>query len=319
MKWTGLNELRESYLSFFESKGHLRLPSFSLIPQNDKSLLLINSGMAPMKPYFQGTKEPPRRRVTTCQKCIRTPDLENVGKTARHGTYFEMLGNFSFGDYFKTEAIEWSWEFLTKTLEIPEEKLWPSVYEKDDEAYDLWKKYVPEENIITDKQSGKDFNRPGYQALKGPLGLRRGDVLVIKSLDRLSRNKEEMKRELQWFKENGIQLKVLDLPTTMIQLEPGQEWIREMVNNILIEVLSSIAQEERHTIRKRQREGIEAAKHAGVRFGPPEKGFPEEWEFYYFQYRKGELTRKYVLEKLGISVDRFKYLKKKYERTQKGG
>lgn len=180
------------------------------------------------------------------------------------------------------------------------------------------KKYVPEENIITDKQSGKDFNRPGYQALKGPLGLRRGDVLVIKSLDRLSRNKEEMKRELQWFKENGIQLKVLDLPTTMIQLEPGQEWIREMVNNILIEVLSSIAQEERHTIRKRQREGIEAAKHAGVRFGPPEKGFPEEWEFYYFQYRKGELTRKYVLEKLGISVDRFKYLKKKYERTQKG-
>lgn len=121
------------------------------------------------------------------------------------------------------------------------------------------KKYVPEENIITDKQSGKDFNRPGYQALKGPLGLRRGDVLVIKSLDRLSRNKEEMKRELQWFKENGIQLKVLDLPTTMIQLEPGQEWIREMVNNILIEVLSSIAQEERHTIRKRQREGIEAA------------------------------------------------------------
>ena len=143
-------------------------------------------------------------------------------------------------------------------------------------------------------------------------------MLVIKSLDRLSRNKEEMKRELQWFKENGIQLKVLDLPTTMIQLEPGQEWIREMVNNILIEVLSSIAQEERHTIRKRQREGIEAAKHAGVRFGPPEKGFPEEWEFYYFQYRKGELTRKYVLEKLGISVDRFKYLKKKYERTQKG-
>ena len=180
------------------------------------------------------------------------------------------------------------------------------------------KKYVPEENIISDKQSGKDFNRPGYQALKGPLGLRRGDVLVIKSLDRLSRNKEEMKRELQWFKENGIQLKVLDLPTTMIQLEPGQEWIREMVNNILIEVLSSIAQEERHTIRKRQAERGEAAKHAGVRFGPPEKGFPEEWEFYYFQYRKGELTRKYVLEKLGISVDRFKYLKKKYERTQKG-
>ena len=148
MKWTGLNELRESYLSFFESKGHLRLPSFSLIPQNDNSLLLINSGMAPMKPYFQGTKEPPRRRVTTCQKCIRTPDLDNVGKTARHGTYFEMLGNFSFGDYFKTEAIAWSWEFFTKVLEIPEERLWPSVYENDEEAYTLWKQYVPEERIV---------------------------------------------------------------------------------------------------------------------------------------------------------------------------
>lgn len=165
MKWTGLNELRESYLSFFESKGHLRLPSFSLIPQNDKSLLLINSGMAPMKPYFQGTKEPPRRRVTTCQKCIRTPDLENVGKTARHGTYFEMLGNFSFGDYFKTEAIEWSWEFLTKTLEIPEEKLWPSVYEKDDEAYALWKKYVPEERIV---KLGKEDNF--WEHGSGPCG-----------------------------------------------------------------------------------------------------------------------------------------------------
>ncbi|MBR5553024.1 MAG: alanine--tRNA ligase [Clostridia bacterium] len=148
MKWTGLNELRESYLSFFESKGHLRLPSFSLIPQNDNSLLLINSGMAPMKPYFQGTKEPPRRRVTTCQKCIRTPDLDNVGKTARHGTYFEMLGNFSFGDYFKKEAIEWSWEYFTKVLEIPEDRLWPSVYENDEEAYNFWKQYVPEERIV---------------------------------------------------------------------------------------------------------------------------------------------------------------------------
>ena len=148
MKWTGLNELRESYLSFFESKGHLRLPSFSLIPQNDNSLLLINSGMAPMKPYFQGTQEPPRRRVTTCQKCIRTPDLDNVGKTARHGTYFEMLGNFSFGDYFKKEAIEWSWEYFTKVLEIPAERLWPSVYENDEEAYEFWKQYVPEERIV---------------------------------------------------------------------------------------------------------------------------------------------------------------------------
>ncbi len=150
MKWTGLNELREKYLSFFESKDHLRLKSFPLIPINDNSLLLINSGMAPMKPYFQGTKEPPRKRVTTCQKCIRTPDLENVGKTARHGTYFEMLGNFSFGDYFKKEAIPWAWEFLTKTLEIPAELLWPSVYEQDDEAYALWRDVigVPEEKII---------------------------------------------------------------------------------------------------------------------------------------------------------------------------
>ncbi len=150
MKWTGLNELRESFLSFFESKEHLRLPSFPLIPRNDKSLLLINSGMAPMKPYFQGTQVPPRKRVCTCQKCIRTPDLENVGKTARHGTYFEMLGNFSFGDYFKKEAIPWAWEFLTVTLGIPADKLWPSVYEKDDEAYALWRDVigVPEERIV---------------------------------------------------------------------------------------------------------------------------------------------------------------------------
>ncbi|MBR5460436.1 MAG: alanine--tRNA ligase [Clostridia bacterium] len=150
MKWTGLNELREKYLSYFEGKGHLRLPSFSLIPQNDNSLLLINSGMAPLKPYFKGTKEPPRNRVTTCQKCIRTPDLDNVGKTARHGTYFEMLGNFSFGDYFKREAIFWAWEFLTVTLEIPADLLWPSVYEQDDEAYDIWIKEVgvPAERVV---------------------------------------------------------------------------------------------------------------------------------------------------------------------------
>ena len=142
MKWTGLNELREKYLSFFESKGHLRLPSFPLVPINDKSLLLINSGMAPMKKFFTGEEEPPRHRVTTCQKCIRTPDLERVGHTARHGTFFEMLGNFSFGDYFKEDAIPWAWEFLTKTLEIPEDLLWPSIYKEDDEAYDIWVKKV---------------------------------------------------------------------------------------------------------------------------------------------------------------------------------
>ena len=142
MKWTSLNDLREKYLSFFESKGHLRLPSFPLVPINDKSLLLINSGMAPMKKFFTGEEEPPRHRVTTCQKCIRTPDLERVGHTARHGTFFEMLGNFSFGDYFKQEAIPWAWEFLTKTLEIPENLLWPSIYEEDDEAYDIWVRKV---------------------------------------------------------------------------------------------------------------------------------------------------------------------------------
>lgn len=139
MEWMSLNTLREKYLSFFESKGHLRLGSFSLVPQGDKSLLLINSGMAPMKKYFTGEVTPPSKRVTTCQKCIRTPDLERVGHTARHGTYFEMLGNFSFGDYFKEEAITWAWEFLTETLEIPSDLLWPSIYESDDEAYAIWK------------------------------------------------------------------------------------------------------------------------------------------------------------------------------------
>ena len=138
----GVNELREMFLSFFESKGHLRLPSFSLIPQNDASLLLINSGMAPMKPYFTGEVEPPRHRVCTCQKCIRTGDIENIGKTARHGTYFEMLGNFSFGDYFKHEAINWSWEFLTKVVGLDENRLYPSIYEDDDEAFDIWNKEV---------------------------------------------------------------------------------------------------------------------------------------------------------------------------------
>ncbi len=142
MEWTGLNELREKYLSFFESKGHLRLPSFPLIPQNDNSLLLINSGMAPMKKYFTGEITPPRKRVTTCQKCIRTPDIERVGKTARHGTYFEMLGNFSFGDYFKHEATKWAWEFFTKVLEMPVDRLWVTIYLDDDEAFDIWTKEV---------------------------------------------------------------------------------------------------------------------------------------------------------------------------------
>ena len=138
MKYMGVNEIREKFLSFFESKGCLRLNSFSLVPKNDASLLLINSGMAPMKKWFTLAEEPPRRRVTTCQKCIRTPDIERVGKTARHGTFFEMLGNFSFGDYFKHEATAWAWEFFTKVMEIPEEKLWVSVYEEDDEAKDIW-------------------------------------------------------------------------------------------------------------------------------------------------------------------------------------
>ena len=144
MKWTSLNELREQYLSFFETKGHLRLPSFPLVPINDKSLLLINSGMAPMKKYFTGEEIPPRNRVTTCQKCIRTPDLERVGHTARHGTFFEMLGNFSFGDYFKEEAITWAWEFLTSDewLAIPAELLWPSIYENDEEAFEIWNKKI---------------------------------------------------------------------------------------------------------------------------------------------------------------------------------
>ena len=130
------------FLEFFESKGHLAMKSFSLIPHNDKSLLLINSGMAPLKPYFTGAEIPPRRRVTTCQKCIRTGDIENVGKTARHGTFFEMLGNFSFGDYFKHEAIAWSWEFLTQVVGLDPNRLYPSIYQDDDEAFDIWNKEI---------------------------------------------------------------------------------------------------------------------------------------------------------------------------------
>ena len=163
----GLNELREMFLSYFESKGHLRLPSFSLIPQNDKSLLLINSGMAPMKPYFKGEAEPPRRRVCTCQKCIRTGDIENIGKTSRHGTYFEMLGNFSFGDYFKKEAIHWSWEFLTKVAGLEPDRLYPSIYENDDEAFEIWNKQegIPAERIF---RFGKEDNF--WEHGSGPCG-----------------------------------------------------------------------------------------------------------------------------------------------------
>lgn len=167
MEWTGLNELREKYLSFFESKGHLRLPSFSLVPQGDKSLLLINAGMAPLKKYFTGELTPPRTRVTTCQKCIRTPDIERVGITARHGTFFEMLGNFSFGDYFKHEATAWAWEFCTKVLEMPADKIYISVYQDDDEAYDIWTKElgVSPEHMV---RLGKEDNFWEHGA--GPCG-----------------------------------------------------------------------------------------------------------------------------------------------------
>ena len=163
----GLNELREMFLSYFESKGHLRLPSFSLVPQNDKSILLINAGMTPMKPWFKGEEEPPCHRVCTCQKCIRTGDIDNVGKTARHGTYFEMLGNFSFGDYFKHEAIAWSWEFLTKVVGLEEDRLYPSVYESDDEAFDIWNKEIgiPKEKIF---RFGKEDNF--WEHGSGPCG-----------------------------------------------------------------------------------------------------------------------------------------------------
>ena len=163
----GLNELREMFLSFFESKGHLRLPSFSLVPQNDKSILLINAGMTPMKPWFKGEEEPPRHRVCTCQKCIRTGDIENIGKTARHGTYFEMLGNFSFGDYFKHEAIAWSWEFLTEVVGLEPDRLYPSIYLNDDEAFDIWNKEVgiPAERIF---RFGKEDNF--WEHGSGPCG-----------------------------------------------------------------------------------------------------------------------------------------------------
>ena len=167
MKFYSENELRRLYLEFFESKGHLKMNSFSLVPKNDKSLLLINAGMAPLKPYFTGQEIPPRRRVTTCQKCIRTGDIENVGKTARHLTFFEMLGNFSFGDYFKKEAIAWSWEFLTEVIGLDPDRLYPSIYQDDDEAFDIWNKQqgIPAERIF---RFGKEDNFWEHGA--GPCG-----------------------------------------------------------------------------------------------------------------------------------------------------
>ena len=162
-----LHDIREKFLKFFESKGHLLHPSYSLIPKNDKSLLLIGAGMAPLKKYFTGEETPPAKRMTTSQKCVRTGDIDNVGKTLRHLTFFEMLGNFSFGDYFKTEAIHWAWEFLTEVMKLPKERLWVSVYEKDDEAYRIWHDEigVPAERIV---KLGKEDN---FWALEvGPSG-----------------------------------------------------------------------------------------------------------------------------------------------------
>ena len=171
-----VNNLRRMYLEFFESKGHLKMDSFSLVPKNDNSLLLINAGMAPLKPYFTGEEIPPRTRVTTCQKCVRTGDIENVGKTARHLTFFEMLGNFSFGDYFKEEAIHWSWEFLTEVLKMDKERLYVTIYENDDEAFKIWNEEigVPAEKImrIGRGPDGKSDNTgpvPAVPALKSTM------------------------------------------------------------------------------------------------------------------------------------------------------
>ena len=169
MKYMGVNELREQFLKFWETKDHLRHASYSLVPENDKSLLLIAAGMAPLKPYFSGAKTPPRKRMTTAQKCIRTNDIDNVGHTARHATFFEMLGNFSFGDYFKEGAINWGWEFITSPewLDIPKDKVWATVYKDDDEAYAIWRDQVgmPEERIV---RLGKDDNF--WEIGTGPCG-----------------------------------------------------------------------------------------------------------------------------------------------------
>ncbi|MBX7366166.1 alanine--tRNA ligase [Clostridium chauvoei] len=193
MKFMGANELRDAYLSFFESKEHLRLESFPLVPKNDKSLLLINAGMAPLKPYFTGLQKPPKTRITTCQKCIRTGDIENVGKTSRHGTFFEMLGNFSFGDYFKGEIIPWAWEFITEVLQIPKEKLYVTIYLEDDESFDIW---CQKTNVDTSRifRLGKDDNF--WEIGVGPCGpcteihYDRGDG-VIKTVEEFLEASEE--------------------------------------------------------------------------------------------------------------------------------
>ena len=187
MQKYGVNELRRKFLEFFESKDHLAMKSFSLVPHNDNSLLLINSGMAPLKPYFTGQEIPPRRRVTTCQKCIRTGDIENIGKTARHGTFFEMLGNFSFGDYFKTEAIHWAWEFLTECVGIPADRLYPSVYLDDDEAFRIWNEEIgiPKERIYRfgkETTSGSMAQVRVVRALRSTMTVERSTVPVRRTL-----------------------------------------------------------------------------------------------------------------------------------------
>ena len=169
IKYAGLNELRTKFLDFFASKEHLIMESFPLVPINDKSLLIISAGMAPLKPYFSGEQKPPKTRIATCQKCVRVNDIEEVGKTSRHCTFFEMLGNFSFGDYFKRESLEWSWEFLTRALEIPPDLLFPSVYIEDNEAFDIWTKEIglPPERI---KKLGKKDNFWEIEGGSGPCG-----------------------------------------------------------------------------------------------------------------------------------------------------
>ena len=181
MKKYGVNELRQMFLDFMESKGHLVMKSFSLVPQGDKSLLLINAGMAPLKPYFTGAEIPPRTRVSTCQKCIRTGDIENVGKTARHGTFFEMLGNFSFGDYFKKEAIHWSWEFLTEVVGLDANRLYPSVYLEDDEAFDIWNKEI--ESLLTEFSVLEKKITSGSMALALAVHVLKSTMTVEKNTD----------------------------------------------------------------------------------------------------------------------------------------